>query len=169
MSAPPAVRLVPLGPEHLARTRAWANDPELMRLMDRAQPITEIEHSAWFASLSTRDDCAYFAIELDERRHVGNVWLWAIDHRHHKAELRIVVGDASARDHGVGREAIRALAQHAFDALGLHRVYAYVLAINPRAKRAFEQAGFAEEGLLRHDRQTPDGYVDAWLLALVAR
>jgi len=162
-----AVHLVPLGPEHLAQTRAWANDPELMRLMDRARPVSESEHQEWFASLGRRDDCAYFAIELDDRRHVGNVWLWDIDRRHRKAELRIVVGEASARGRGVGREAIAALTRHAFERLDLHRVYAYVLTINPPAKLAFEQAGFQVEGLLKGDRRSTDGFVDAWLLAAV--
>ena len=163
------VRLVPLGPEHLERTRAWANDPELMRLMDRGHVVSASEHHEWFAALGARDDCAYFAIEeAGDRRHVGNAWLWAIDRRHRKAELRIVVGEPSARGRGVGRLAIDALCRHAFERLELHRVYAYVLAINPGAKRAFEQGGFAVEGLLADDRRFDEAFVDVWLLARVA-
>ena len=43
--------------------------------------------------------------------------------------------------------------RYAFEQLGLHRVYAYVLAFNPPARRAFEKAGFALEGTLRDDRR----------------
>ena len=164
------VRLVPLGREHLARTREWTNDSDLMRLMDRSRIVSEIEHEAWFASIATRDDCEYFAIEqAGEPRHVGNVWLWAIDARHCKAELRIVVGEPSARGRGVGHLAIDHLCRHAFDQLALHRIYAYVLAINPGAKRAFEKAGFVVEGRLKDDRSTASGFVDSWLLARVVR
>ena len=163
------VNLVPLGRQHLAQTRAWANDPELMRLMDRSRAVSEAEHETWFASITSREDCAYFAIEeVGERRHVGNVWLWAIDPRHRKAELRIVVGAPSARGRGVGRHAIDALCRDAFERLNLHRIYAHVLTINPGAKRAFELAGFIVEGLLKDDRLTDGGFVDAWLLARVA-
>ena len=127
------VELVPLGRTHLARTREWANDPELMRLMDRRQPVSPAEHEAWFASLSRRADCVYFAIELrSDRTHIGNVWLWDVDRRNRKAELRVVVGDRGARGSGLGSEAIDKLCRHAFDSLGLHRIYAYVLGINPR-------------------------------------
>src|SRR5688572_17434563 len=115
-----AVTLVPLAAMHRERTRAWANDPELMRLMDRARAVSEDEHAAWFDALERRDDCAYFAIEL-AGAHVGNVWLWAIDTRHRKAEVRIVVGEASARGHGVGARAIELATRHAFDQLQLHR------------------------------------------------
>ena len=160
------IALVPLARRHAARTRAWANDRDLMRLMDRVRQVGEAEHEAWLEALARRDDCAYFAIELPpDGTHVGNVWLWNIDARHRKAELRIVVGDAAARGKGVGAEAIDALCRHAFDSLGLHRVYACVLAINPRARTAFERARFRLEGTLRDDRRGDDGFVDAWLLA----
>jgi RimJ/RimL family protein N-acetyltransferase len=80
---PDRLELVPLDRPHLARTREWANDPELMRLMDRKQPVSPVEHEAWFSSLPRRADCAYFAIEtVDGRAHIGNVWLWDIDRRH---------------------------------------------------------------------------------------
>ena len=169
------VTLVPLGRAHLARTQTWANDPELMRLMDRSQRVTEADHEAWFESLGRRKDCAYFAIEtsapgpegsgLRLPQHVGNVWLWAIDRRHRKAELRVVIGEAEARGQGLGVEAIDQLCRHAFDHLGLHRIYAYVLTINPMAQGAFERAGFVVEGSLREDRWTGEGFVDAYLLA----
>jgi RimJ/RimL family protein N-acetyltransferase len=164
------VQLVPLGPAHLSRTRAWTNDPEMMRLMDRAQPVSEAEHGAWFASLGGREDCAYFAIEAcDGGGHVGNVWLWAIDSRHRKAELRVVVGEAAARRRGFGAEAIDLACRHGFECLHLHRIYAYVLAINPGARRAFERAGFVLEGTLADDRLTGGGFTDAYLLARLAK
>lgn len=160
------VRLVPLDRRHLAQTLAWANDPELMRLMDRVRPVSEAEHEAWFASVVRGDDCAYFAIETsDAGLHVGNVWLWSIDRRHRKAELRVVIGDTSARGRGLGSEAIDRMCRQAFERMALHRIYAYVLSSNPEGHRAFERAGFMLEGTLRDDRSAGDGFVDAYLMA----
>lgn len=158
--------MVPLGPAHKERTRAWANDPELARLMDRRKPVSPEEHDAFFAALPGRDDCAYFAIELpDAGTHIGNVWLWNIDSRHRKAELRIVIGEPAARGRGLGSEAIDLLCRYGFDRLNLHRIFAHVLSINPAAKRAFEAAGFTHEGTLRDDRWSSDRFVNADLLA----
>ena len=163
------VTLVALDRPHLARSLAWANDPELMRLMDRRRVVSESEHEAWFQAMAHRDDRVYFAIETaDPAAHVGNVWLSAIDAKHRKAELHIVVGDAAARDRGLGAEAIDLLCRHAFEQLHMHRIYAYVLSINPGARRAFERAGFTLEGTLRDDRWSGDRFVDAFLLARVS-
>jgi RimJ/RimL family protein N-acetyltransferase len=163
------VQLVRLDRVHLARTRDWTNDPALARLMDRPRPVSEPEHEAWFESIAARTDCAYFAVEqAEEPAHVGNVWLWAIDERHRKAEVRVVIGDAAARGRGLGHQAIDLLCRHGFERLGLHRVYAYVLDINPGARRAFEKAGFSLEGVLREDRRVGDQYANVYLLARLA-
>ena len=50
----------------------------------------------------------------------------------------------------------------------MHRVYAYVLAFNPRARKAFEKCGFVLEGVLREDRRSGGGYTDVFVLAKVA-
>lgn len=150
---------------HLEQTRAWANDPELSRLLDRARPVSNVEHEQWFAALKQHPDCLYFAIEINsDARHVGNVWLWGIDWRHRRAELRIMVGAVDYLSRGIGTEAISLLCAYAFERLNLHKIYAYVLALNPRARRAFEKAGFALEGTLREDRWTGEGYGDVYLL-----
>lgn len=166
-----AVTLRPLGRDHLGSTRDWANDPELMRLLGRERPVSEAEHEEWFEQVVRgRDDCAYFAIEANEGgAHVGNVWLWDIDLRHRRAELRIVVGAPGHAGRGEGTEAISLLCDYAFGRLGLHRVYAYVLAFNPRARRSFEKAGFALEGTLREDRRAGDDYTDVFVLGRLAK
>lgn len=157
------VRLRPLERRHLEKTLEWANDPELMRLLNRAARVSKEEHEQWFKALQERDDRCYFAIESVDGLHLGNVWLCDIDLRHRRAELRIVMG----LDHvgkGAGTEAISALCDYAFERLNLHKVYAYVLAINPRARRSFEKAGFVVEGTLREDRWTGETFTDACLL-----
>jgi RimJ/RimL family protein N-acetyltransferase len=160
------VTLVPLARRHVERTRAWANDPELMRLLDRSKSVSADEHERWFLGLASASDRVYMAIEENEKAdHIGNVWLWAIDQRNRKAELRIVIGFSGYTGRGAGSEAIDLMCRYAFDVLQLHRVYAYVLAFNVRAHRAFEKAGFAAEGVLRDDRSSDDRYVDAYVLA----
>lgn len=162
-----AVTLRPFERRHLGATRAWANDPQLMRLLDRARPVSEVEHEQWFATLHERTDSLYFAVETtdDAARHVGNVWLWGIDWRHRRAELRILLGAAADQGRGLGVEAISLLCAYAFERLNLHKVYAYVLGTNPRARAAFEKAGFQLEGTLREDRWAGDAYTDVHLLA----
>ena len=160
------VRIVPLERRHLSQTCDWANDPEIVRLMNHVRPVSSTEHETWFVSIVGSEECAYFAIEtVDAGVHVGNVWLWAIDHRHQKAELRVVIGDEAVRGQGLGSDAIDQLCRHAFDCLGLHRVYAYVRVINPAAQRAFERAGFVPDGTLRDDQWAGEGFIDTYLMS----
>jgi len=161
----PRVRLVPLTEKHLGATFQWVNDPAMMRLLGRGARVESDEHRRWFDQIRQRTDCRYFSVETtDADLHVGNVWLWDINTTDKKAEVRILFGDEAARGRGYGTEAIRLLADLAFDTMGLNRIYAYVFSINPAAKRAFEKAGFTCEGVLRHDRRVEDRYVDVYLL-----
>jgi RimJ/RimL family protein N-acetyltransferase len=159
------VALVKFDRQHLAQTRQWTNDPELARLLDRRHRVAEDEHERWFASLASRHDTVFFAIE-DAGRHIGNVWLANIDPRHRKAEVRIVLAP-DAVNRGCGSRAIDLLARRAFDQMSLHRLYAFVLAFNPRGRRAFEKAGFSLEGTLRDDRFDGERFADAFLLGRI--
>jgi RimJ/RimL family protein N-acetyltransferase len=166
MTAAARVRLVPLAEMHLNATLEWVNDPVLMRLLGRRARVGAEEHRQWFERLNDRRDCQYFAVEtLEGDHHVGNVWLWNIDRADEKAEVRILFGDEMSRGRGYGTEALDLLAAVAFTTLKLRRLYAYVFATNPRAKRAFDKAGFRLEGLLRQDRRIADDYVDVYVLA----
>ena len=166
MSAPPsAVALVAFGRQHLAQTLRWTNDPELGRLLNRHARVTEEEHERWYGALASRDDTRFFAIE-DGGRHIGNVWLAAIDTRHRKAEVRIVLA-LDAVNQGSGSRAIELIASHAFEHMRLHRLYAFVLAFNTRGRRAFEKAGFTQEGTLRDDRFDGARFVDALVLGRI--
>ncbi len=144
------------------------NDPTLMPVLNRLNLITLDEHTRWFASLPARDDLVCYAIEITgPRRHVGNIWLNAIDHVHHRAEVRIMVAPGE-HGRGLGPAAITRLAGQAFQELKLHRLFACVLATNVRGRRAFEKAGFTLEAILREDRWTGTGFADVLLFARLA-
>lgn len=140
----------------------------MMRLLGRRAHVGPDEHRQWFEQLRQRRDCRYFAVEtIDTGRHVGNVWLWNIDRVDRKAEVRVLFGDDASRGQGYGSNALDLIARIAFETMGLHRLYAYVFAINPRAQRAFEKAGFTSEGVLRHDRWIDDECVDVSVLGRI--
>jgi RimJ/RimL family protein N-acetyltransferase len=162
------VRLRTFEPEDAERYRVWVNDPEIARLIDRAAPVTQAEHEAWYRALVTSPSAAPFAVDrLVDDRFIGLVWLYDIHPRHRRAEVRIVIGDRGARGGGYGTDALRVLARIAFGPLGLEKLWADVLATNPRAADAFERAGFSREGLLHGDRVQDATRVDVVRLGLI--
>ena len=91
----------------------------------------------------------------------------ALNLQDRRAEVRIVIGEPAQMGQGIGTEAIGLLSDYAFAQLKLHKLYAYVLDINPRARRSFEKAGFVLEGTLREDRWVEDRFVDVYLLGRI--
>lgn len=162
------VRLRTFEPDDAERYRAWVNDPEVARLIDRAGPVTQAEHEAWYRALVASSSAVVFAVDrLSDGAFIGVVWLYDIDQRHRRAEVRIVIGDKSAWGGGYGTDALRVLARIAFGPLRLEKLWADVLATNPRAAGAFERAGFRREGVLRGDRIQDAGRVNVIRLGIL--
>jgi RimJ/RimL family protein N-acetyltransferase len=162
------VRLRPFEPDDAERYRGWVNDPEVARLIDRDGPVTRAEHEAWYRALVDSPSAAVFAVDrLADGAFIGLVWLYDIHPRHRRAEVRIVIGDKNAWGGGYGTDALRVLVRLAFGPLGLQKLWADVLATNPRAAAAFERAGFVREGLLMGDRVQAGGRVNVIRLGIL--
>ena len=164
------VTLRPFEKEDLERYRQWINDASIGSLIDRALPVSGEEHQKWYSALLENNNAAVFAITaVWDACYIGNVWLWGIDWRHRKAEVRILIGDEDYQGKGLGTEAIELITTFAFTRLNLNRLYAYVLDSNVRAKKAFEKVGFSVEGVLKKDRFIDGKYQDVFLMGTVRR
>ena len=158
------VTLGALEREHLELWRGWINDPQIAHFVDRVLPVTAHEHERFFeSSVQGNTAAVWFALSSHRLgRYIGNVWLWNINQRHRNAEVRILIGDREAWGTGAGTEAIDLITNYAFEKLGLHKLYAYVLAHNPRAKAAFLKAGYVEEATLREEQYSDGSYGDVY-------
>jgi len=145
------VRLRPLEWADAERYREWVNDASLASLVDRFRPVTLDEHRRWYESVTTSESVVMFAVDDRESgSFLGCVWLYGVDLRHLRAEVRILLGKTVGK--GRGTDALRTLANVAFERQGLQKLWAEVLDTNAPALAAFEKAGFRKEGLLQSDR-----------------
>jgi RimJ/RimL family protein N-acetyltransferase len=160
------VGLFPFEAEDSRIYRQWVNDQEFAGLLGRAKPVTEAGHQAWYESLTSSSSTVVFAVRhLESGQYLGNVWLHGIHWVHRNAELRILLG--AQREKGVGARACRLLLRFAFEKLGLHKVYLYVSSGNPRARCAFEKAGFVEEGVLKDEFFIDGRFLDVFRMAVL--
>ena len=158
--------LKPFDSSHLEKYREWINEQEIMYFLNRACPVSDLEHRQWYEKLIQDDRVLFFSIfEKTSQRYIGNVWLWDIDYRHRKAELRVFIGEKELWGSGMGADAIALMTEYARDVLNLNKVYAYVHKGNPRGKNAFMKAGFTEEGLLRDEFFCEGRYEDVSRMA----
>jgi aminoglycoside 6'-N-acetyltransferase len=76
---------------------------------------------------------------------------------------------AEAQGHGLGPDAIRAVAIHLIDDRGHHRLTIDPAATNARAIAAYAKLGFRPVGVMRAYQRMPDGrWVDGLLMDLLA-
>jgi RimJ/RimL family protein N-acetyltransferase len=159
--------LVPLGPEHLDGTLALLSDPEAMRLTGTRQSFTRDAVFSWLTSLAARHDRADWAIvRRADGAHLGEAVINDYSPEDEAAGFRIALALAHAGQ-GYGTEATKAVVTHALE-VGLHRLELEVYAFNPRAVRAYEKAGFVEEGRRRDALLWEGERVDAIMMSVLA-
>jgi len=103
-----------------------------------------------------------------DAQHIGNIYLREIDWVARRAEVSILIGESGQRSKGYGQASLRLVIGHAFDDLGLARLYAFVLKDNQQSRRMFEKCGFVLEGTLRGHAFKSGSFKDVHVMGLCA-
>lgn len=169
MLATPRLRLEPLGSGHFEGTWAGLQDAEAMRLTGTHQQFTEQQIQGWLAKLPAEDGRADWAIiRIEDGTHIGEVVLNDYDADNQSVGFRIALNGAGRFGQGYGTEATRAVVDHAFEVMGVHRIGLEVYAFNPQAQRAYEKCGFVVEGRQREALYWDGEWVDAIMMGMLA-
>jgi RimJ/RimL family protein N-acetyltransferase len=139
-------------------------DPEIQRWMPLIpRPYTRDDARAFVTGQLGLGD-HNFAI-VDDGHVVGSVGM-RIDHRGN-GEVGYWCA-TEARGRGLVTRALRLLCAHAFESVGLRRVWLTTDPDNRASQRVAEKAGFQREGVLRSHLKHPDGRVrDSVLYSLL--
>lgn len=138
-------------PANLAAFRRWYGDREIGRLARyQDAPMAPGDIDRFFQARLSGSGSFAMAIHLrDTDRLIGSCALSQLDGDNGSALFHITIGEKDCWGRGFGTEATRLMVDHAFGALGLHRVGLAVFAFNERAIRAYRRVGFVEEGRAR--------------------
>ncbi len=170
------VRLRPPSADDVAALHALMADREVTVLTGSTHTSESAAPNPWtveelrqiYAGWAERSDRHVWAIvDLAADAVVGEVLLTDLDEGNQSCGFRIWIAGATGR--GLGTEATRLALRQAFESDGLHRVQLEVYAFNPRARRVYEKAGFVVEGTMREALLFDDAWVDAHLMAILAR
>lgn len=126
----------------------WRAEPEVDRWMSDAAFPSREAHAAWFDELRADPDMRGWMI-VRGGEPAGLLTLTGLLSHHRRAGWNWFVGAADARRRGVGRAAQVLGLDRAFGELGLHKVFAEVMADNDAALKAQSASGFRREGYLR--------------------
>jgi RimJ/RimL family protein N-acetyltransferase len=123
------------------------NDPEGKELTDTTATFTFEQIRDWCASRADADERLDLTIvENATGDYAGEAVLNQYDADHDSANFRIALRGPAWYGRGLGTEATRLLVGHGLDMTGLRAITLTVLAVNPRAVRAYEKAGFRRTG-----------------------
>ena len=138
------VDLEPFEEKHVEVSREWINDEDITLYMEGRFPVGVTEQKVWYKKLLI-DKTKKKLIVVDKYlKNVGMVSLLNIDHKNQNAEIGIYI-DTDEQGKGYAKEAISMLLNFAFKELNMHKIYAFIYAINNSSRKLFETVGFFYE------------------------
>jgi RimJ/RimL family protein N-acetyltransferase len=151
----------------------WEQDSEYHRLANSrpAQLWSEKSTKEFFQKRMDEDSMRSirFSIRtLAEDRLIGDVSIHP-DWAHGDAWMGIAIGERDYWSKGYGTDATRLIVQYGFLELNLHRISLALNSYNPRARRAYEKAGFRYEGTMRGDTLREGQRTDGIFMGILRR
>jgi RimJ/RimL family protein N-acetyltransferase len=166
------VRLRGVRDDDLPTLVRWEMDPgRLITLSNWAAPPSEAAARERIAMRSAnKGDNLSFAIETlgDPPVLVGRIWLSTAGAR--PKDRCAMVGIALGREYigrGYGTDAMRVIVGYGFRELGLHRLQLGVASFNTAGIRAYQKAGFVEEGRYRESMLHDGRWYDSVLMSIL--
>jgi len=98
--------------------------------------------------------------EREEERFIGTIRASRIDRVNRTADIGILIGERGYWGRGIATDAIAALCDYLFERLGLRKLTAGLMRVNPGMLRVFAKLGFQEEGVFRKQDFFEGEYVD---------
>jgi RimJ/RimL family protein N-acetyltransferase len=164
------VRLRGVRDDDLPALAAWEMDPGRMATLSSwVAPPSEAGARERIAKWSANgEDNLGFAIETldDPPVLAGNIGLWGARPKDRCATIGIALGREYI-GHGYGTDAMRVIVSYGFREMGLHRIQLGVAPFNPAGIRAYEKAGFVEEGRLRESVLHDGRWYDEVLMSIL--
>ena len=165
------IRLRKLEKADLIQFVEWLNDPEVRSGIGVFLPMSQAEEDRWYEKMLERPPEEHILVveirDEDGWRVIGSTSFFDFHWRSRKAEFGILIGDKSVWNQGYGTEVTRLMLKHGFETLNLHRIELRVFSTNPRARRAYEKAGYVLEGIQRQAEFRNGQYVDEHLMAVL--
>ena len=166
------VRLRGVRDDDLPSLAKWEMDPGRMATLSHwVAPLSEAAAKERIARWSANDkDNVGFAIETldDPPVLVGNIGLFDVRTKDRCATLAIALGREYI-GRGYGTDAVRVIVGYGFREMGLHRIQLSVAPFNPAGIRAYEKAGFVEEGRQRESVLHDGRWYDEVLMSILDR
>jgi RimJ/RimL family protein N-acetyltransferase len=155
----------------LPQLLAWRNDPRLRRHFREYRELNHRQQQEWFNTKVNGDPCTrmFAIVEGRGQRLLGAAGLCHIDWVNRTADFSIYLGaDDLYVDTRYTPDAARTLIHHAFDELGLNRLWTELYDFDHRKIALFNTLGFSLDGRHRQTHWAEGRWHDSVYFSLLA-
>ncbi len=148
-----SVCLRPIREDDVDAIMGWINAPEITRNFAAfGAPVTREQELAFIRDMMASKNDRLFAIErVGVPGLIGTAGIHRIYWPAKNGRLGLMVGKHAMQGQGIGQQTMRLLVAHAFEVLGLHKVWLVHYADNQRMRHIAGKLGFVQEGVLRDE------------------
>jgi|GEM_PF-361179 len=130
---------------------SWANEPDFHRYLSHGiRPASKRRMEELYEALMKKDNVIFTILDKTNNEPVGIIGLHHLSWQIRSAEYTIHI-KKSFWGTGVAGEATDYILKHAFETLGMNKVWLGGNASQQRAIRFYEKKGFVREGILRDE------------------
>ncbi|MFB3924411.1 MAG: GNAT family N-acetyltransferase [Syntrophales bacterium] len=147
----------------------WISDPEINCFLTVGKfPAGLDDLKSYILGFEgNRNAMAFAIVHLEKDKHIGNTTINAINWISGTADLGMMIGDREYLNRGCAYYAWSMVIKHAFNSLGLRRLYAGVLEGNRECLEAAVKLGLTQEGRWRKHSLVKGTYMDEiWFAVL---
>jgi RimJ/RimL family protein N-acetyltransferase len=146
----------------------WLRDYDVVKTINRTdylRPVSFDEVRVYVEALQRSPTDMFFAI-LDRSgdRFIGTLRVAQLNWRTRTADIGILIGDRESWGKGLGTDAVSTIGSFLVHQLGIRRLTAGLMSVNPAMQKVFERLGFKVEGVLRGHDLFEGEYVDHILM-----
>ena len=166
------VTLRPLEESDVDHIMTWVNDPEIVGNLAAfsGSAFTREQELAYVRRVREATNEKVFSIwTAADGRYLGQCGVHQIHDRSKVGRLACIIADRGNMGRGFGSAAIRALLDHAFGAMQLHKLWLMIFSHNARGRGIYERIGFVQEGVLREEYFHESGWHDMIRMSMLDR
>lgn len=161
------VYLSPISLDDAERYALWLNDLSTTRFLTLAALNVTVHGERDLLSHLSKEH-NYAIVERGSDELLGNCGLMDMEQTNRTAEIGLFIGEESKRGKGYGTEALRLLADYAFNVLNLRSLMLRVFDYNQRGMASYRKVGFKEIGRRRKAHFYGGAYHDEVFMDLLA-
>jgi RimJ/RimL family protein N-acetyltransferase/SAM-dependent methyltransferase len=148
----------------------WFADRDVVRYsMTMWQlPMSQVETDAWLErQLNDKETLTLGIIERETGQLIGYAGISGMSRINRRGEYYILIGEKDCWGKGYGTETTKLIVEHGFNSLNLNRIMLTVSASNIGAIKAYSNAGFVKEGVMRQVHYRDGHYHDELVMAIL--